>query len=489
MAYLALDLGAGSGRAIVGSIKEGKIILDEVHRFTNQPIELGGTLYWDFLSLFANIKKGIRVAVQKGYKLKGIAVDTWGVDFGMIDKQGNLISNPVCYRDSRVEGYAERSASEISKSELYSRTGIQQMDLNTIFQLMSMRDSGSKALKIADRLLFMPDLINFYLTGKPTNEYTIASTSQLLNAESKKWDGELFSKLSLPMELMQEIVMPGSEIGLLCDNISEKSGAGKVMVYATGSHDTASAIGSIPMDGDNWAFLSSGTWSIMGVTVDKPVLTDDAMLHNFTNEGGVDNKILFMKNITGLWLLQRLISEWQQRGDSAETISYDYLLAECQKAEPFQSVVNTDDPLFNHPHSMTEAIQQFCRESGQTQPESKGELVRCVLESLAFNYHFVMEKLKESTDKQITKLYIVGGGSKNDVLNQFIADALNMEVMTGLCEGTAIGNLMQQAIASGEVADWVEGHKIIAKTFDSSSFLPKKHGEWLEAVQKIAHLF
>ncbi|MDL2215322.1 rhamnulokinase [Dysgonomonas sp. OttesenSCG-928-M03] len=488
MAYLALDLGAGSGRAIAGIIKDGKIHLEEIHRFSNQPVYLGGTLYWNFLSLYENIKKGIRLAVKKGYNLRGIAVDTWGVDFGLVDDSGKLLSNPVCYRDRRTEGMSDESSKYISSEELYGITGIQQMEINSLFQLLSMKTADDLVLTVADKLLFTPDLINYFLTGVVCNEYTIASTSQMLNAKTRQWDNSIFEKLGLSLDLMGDIIQPCTLIGKLSENIAEEVGVDKVInVFAVGSHDTASAIAAIPVSGDDWAFLSSGTWSLLGVLSDEAILTEEARQSDFTNEGGVDNKILFMRNITGLWLLQRLIAEWEKEGGM--DCSYSYLLSECSKSKAFRSIVNSDDPAFTHPLSMKKAIQDYCHETGQAIPETNGELVRCVLESLAVKYYFVMDKLKKSTGKDIKKIYVVGGGSQNALLNQYIADALDVQVITGLTESTAIGNIIQQAIADKQISGWDEGHRIIKNTFPLNVFYPQDRTEWMQIIKDKVLLF
>jgi rhamnulokinase len=486
MAYLALDLGAGSGRAIVGTIENGRIHLDEVHRFNNEPVKLGDTLYWDFLSLFQNIKEGIRQAINKGYDLRGIAVDTWGVDFGLIDKKGRLISNPVCYRDSRTQGMMDKAVSVISKEKLYAVTGIQQMEINSVFQLLSLKKDEDLTLLVVDKLLFIPDLINYYLTGKIYNEYTIASTSQLLNAKRRDWELDLFDRLELPSHLVSDIVHPCSVIGKLKREFAEEAGTSEIPVFAVGSHDTASAIAAIPSVGKEWAFLSSGTWSLLGIQTDEPILTSEAMMSNFTNEGGVGNKILFMCNITGLWLLQRLIVEWE-RGD--EECSYDYLLSECLKCEPFRSIVNTDDPAFTHPVSMSRAIQEYCNKTGQLLPQTKGELVRCVLESLALKYHFVMKKLEMCSGRSIKHLAVVGGGSQNELLNQYIADALGVEVVVGLTEATAIGNILQQAVTDKAITNLEEGHLIVKNSFNFKSYFPESNLKWKTFASKVSHLF
>lgn len=486
MSYLALDLGAGSGRAIVGRIDNGKLSLEEIHRFENPPIQLGNVLYWDFLSLFANIKKGISLAIKKGYDLNGLAVDTWGVDFGLIDSKGNLLSNPVCYRDTRTDGLADKSSEYISQKELYSITGIQNMDINSIFQLWSMHIEESDLTPIADKLLFMPDLINYFLTGIAVNEYTIASTSQMLDAQEKVWSEDIFKKLSLPTSLIQPVMKPGTILGKLSKAIAEEIGTDRINVFAVGSHDTASAIGAIPDDDNDWAFLSSGTWSLLGAATDQPILTEEARKGNFTNEGGVDNKTLFMRNMTGLWLLQRLISEWEDEGLNT---SYEYLLSESSKTKAFRCIVNTDDPAFTHPISMTKAIQRYCFETKQDVPYTQGELVRCVLESLAIKYRNVMEALKACTLKNFSKLHIVGGGSQNEQLNQFIADSLNITVITGLTEATAIGNIMQQAIADKKLTGWTEAYHLIKDSFSFKTYHPQDTEIWNIAATKTKHLF
>lgn len=486
MAYLALDLGAGSGRAIAGTIEDGRIYLDEVHRFSNPPIKLGDTLYWDFLSLFENIKEGIFLAGKKGYDLQGIAVDTWGVDFGLVDKLGRLLYNPVCYRDTRTQGMIEKAMLRISKKDLYAITGIQQMEINSVFQLLSMENQRDLTFLVADKLLFIPDLINYYLTGNVYNEYTIASTSQLLNAETREWEKHLFDKLDLSSRLFNKIIQPCSVVGKLKDEIAEETRAAGAKVFAVGSHDTASAIAAIPFEGKEWAFLSSGTWSLLGIQTANPILTEEAMENDFTNEGGVNDKILFMRNITGLWLLQRMVAEWE-RND--EDCSYEHLLSECEKSKPFGSLVNSDDPVFTHPASMTETIRAYCKNTSQTVPQTKGELVRCVLESLAVKYHFVMEKLESCSGRNIKHLAVVGGGSQNELLNQFIANALNMEVVTGLTEATAIGNIIQQAVADKKIANLAAGHSIIKNSFNFKTYYPENSDEWKTFAAKMKHLF
>ncbi|MCC8145170.1 MAG: rhamnulokinase [Bacteroidales bacterium] len=482
MDYLALDLGAASGRAIVGSVYHGKIRLDEVHRFTNKQIKVNNTLYWDILHLFDHIKQGISAAFKKGYNIQGLAVDTWGVDFGFIDARGNLISNPVSYRDNRTRGMQDLVSEILSGQELYSRTGIQQIDINTLYQLYSLKKGNDPCLQIAHKLLFTPDLINYFLTGIVSNEYTIASTSQLLDAGKRKWDITLLEKLGFPLQWLSSVTQPGTILGHVKKEIAEKLNIHPVKVFAVGSHDTASAIGAIPLD-ENTAFLSSGTWSLLGIPLDEPILTEEANQNNFSNEGGIDNKILFMRNITGLWLFQQLIIEWEESEDTK--LSYEYLLEECDKAVSFRSIVDSDHASFHNPASMKKAIREYCRQTRQPIPETKGELVRCVLESLALKYCKVMQQLKDCTQKEINKLFIVGGGSLNKTLNQFIANALNMEVITGITEATAIGNIIQQAIANEEINNLSEGHRIIENSFNFVSYQPQDHPLWLKETDRL----
>ncbi len=432
MSYLAIDLGAGSGRAIVG----------------NEPVMEDGVLRWNFDALMDNIRRGIELA---GEGLKGVGVDTWGVDFGLLDGEGKLIAAPVCYRDVRTQGMLETADKLVGREEMYASTGIQQMEINTLYQLLAERPSQE-----AHQLLFTPDLINYMLTGTAANEYTIASTSQLLDARSRRWATGLIEKLGLEPSLFGEIVSPGTVIGTLPSGVK---------VFAVGSHDTASAIAAIPAEGDDWAFLSSGTWSLMGVTLAGPILTEQARLADFTNEGGVNGKILFMRNITGLWLLQRLMAEWGE-------VSYESLFAECEKSEPRRSLIDGDDPVFSNPASMSEAIRGYCERTGQPVPRTRGEFVRCVLESLAAKYGEVAELIGMLSSRNIKRLFIVGGGSRNRMLNQLTADTLGVEVVVGLAEGTAVGNIMQQAIADGAVKDWGEAHEIIRASFPPQSYIP-----------------
>lgn len=439
--YIAADFGAGSGRVIVGTVLPDAIQLDEVHRFPNRQIRLGDTVYWDFPSLFEELKTGLKKAFAKYDGIVSIGVDTWGVDFGLIDKKGHLVSNPVCYRDSRTEGILEKVFRVISKNELYALTGNQFMEINTAFQLYSMVLSDDPALKIADKLLFTPDLFNYFLTGIAANEYTISSTSQLFHHGSQNWANEVFERLNLPIHLMQKIVPSGTVIGELSPEIVAEVGGAGVKVIAVGSHDTASALASIKPETENWAFISSGTWSLMGIEVEKPILTREAMECDFTNEGTVNGHIRFLRNITGLWLLQNLMKEWEATG---EKCSYSDLIAEAEQCK-LASIVDVDAPCFNKPENMGKAICRYCAEKGLEVPRTKGEFMRCVVLSLATKYAEVKKLLEKCSGRKIETIYIVGGGSQNQLLNRLTEELTGAKVVCKAVEATAIGNIQVQA--------------------------------------------
>ena len=380
--YLAADFGGGSGRIMAGTLTEGKLKLEEVYRFGNRQIRLGKHVYWDFLSLFEEMKNGLRVAARKGYLVKSIAIDTWGVDFGLIDKDGNLLGNPVCYRDSRTNGMPERVFKQIDQAAHYAETGIQVMPINTLFQLYSMKQNNDVQLRVADKLLFMPDLFSYFLTGTANNEYCIASTSELLDACQRNWSDNLISELGLPRHLFGDIVLPGTIRGKLKQEIADETGLGCIDVVAVGSHDTASAVFAVPSNEPDRAYLSSGTWSLLGTEIDQPILTEEARLGGFTNEGGIQGKIRFLQNITGLWILQRLMAEWKERG---EETSYDRVIAEATLSD-IRSVIDVDDSSFCNPDCMEESIAEYCHKHHLRVPVYQGEFVSCGNESMAHRY-------------------------------------------------------------------------------------------------------
>lgn len=468
--YIAADFGGGSGRIIAGHLLQGKLELEEIYRFQNRQVKIGKHLYWDFPALFEEMKTGLRMVAQKGYTAKSIGIDTWGVDFGLINKDGNLIGNPICYRDERTNGMPEEVFEIIDRKEHYAKVGIQVMPINTLFQLYSMKRNNDAQLEIAQRLLFMPDLFSFFLTGVANNEYCIASTSELLDAQKRNWSMETIRELGLPEHLFGEIVQPGTVRGQLKPEIARETGLGEIDVVAVGSHDTASAVAAVPCLDTPIAYLSSGTWSLLGVETKSPILTEMAREADFTNEGGVDGTIRFLQNITGLWILQRLMAEWKASGEEQQ---YDTILPEAEKVS-LSSIIRVDDPAFQNPDNMEETIKNYCQNHNQEIPQSKAELVRCVVQSLAFKYKEAVEKMNQCLPSPITRLNIIGGGSQNELLNQLTADYLNVPVYAGPVEATAIGNILMQALAKGEIKDLKELRSIVLQSVTPKIYYPNK---------------
>ena len=409
--------------------------LEEIHRFGNEQKMMDGHLRWDFEALFNELKTGLKKAFAKyGDEIKSIGIDTWGVDYGLLDKEGRLIANPICYRDDRTKGMMDVAFQKLPKEEFFQHAANQFMEINTAFQLMSETD-----LQHAERLLFMPDLFNYFLTGKCYNEFTIASTSQLLNTKTHQWDDVIFERLNLPKHLMQEIIYPGTVIGELTAELAAEVG-GNAKVVAIGSHDTASAVASIKDDGSDWAFISSGTWSLMGTPSKEPIISKEALESDFTNEGMTDGRIRFLKNITGLWLIQQLVKEWEQDGYKCD---YSELVKEAEHSS-LDSSFDVDDARFMNPEKMSEAIISYLKEENQELPITKGDFMRCVCISLAKKYAEVKTQMERCTNKRINKIYIVGGGSKNQLLNRLTAEYTQCEVIRGEVEATAMGNVLVQ---------------------------------------------
>lgn len=472
--YLAADFGGGSGRVIAGTIVDRTLNLEEIHRFPNRQIKLGNHIYWDFLSLFEDMKTGLRMAIQKGYNVHGIGIDTWGVDFGFIDRNGNLLGNPVCYRDARTEGLPQKVFRHIDEKEHYATTGIQVMPINTLFQLYSLKENQDAQLQVADRLLFMPDLFSYFLTGVAGNEYCIASTSELLDARKREWSWDTIHRLELPEHLFGNLIKPGTVRGRLKEEIAREIGADyPIDVIAVGSHDTASAVAAVPSLEKPVAFLSSGTWSLLGAEVDEPILTEEARQAHLTNEGGVGGSIRFLQNITGLWILQRLMQEWQARGEKQE---YGHIIP-LAAATDFPTIIAVDDPLFMNPDNMETAIRSYCLQHSLQPPCNKVEFVRCVIQSLAFKYKQAVACLNRSLKSPVRRLNIIGGGSQNDLLNQLTADYLEIPVYAGPVEATAIGNILTQAMAKGDIENLQELREIVRKSVTPKIFYPQAKTE------------
>ncbi|MFC2156201.1 rhamnulokinase family protein [Acidobacteriota bacterium] len=473
--FLAFDIGAESGRAVVGEICNKKLNVREVYRFSNGMIKDRGHLHWDMGNIFNEVRKGIREGNRQAERSIGsLGIDTWGVDFGLVDREGVLLSHPFAYRDSRNEAAMKDFLAIMSEQRIYDLTGIQFLQFNSVFQLYAHRIFNPDLLERAHKLLFIPDILNYFLTDQQFTEFTFATTSQMYNPAAGDWEGEIFENVGITSDIMLEIVQPGTFVGRIKSSEQEKTGLGDVSVLAVATHDTGSAVAAVPAEDGNWAFISSGTWSIMGVETENPVICEKTRELNFTNEGGLDNTFRLCKNIAGLWLLQECRRFWAK--DKA--YSYADLAHMAQAAAPFKCFVDPDWPGFLNPEEMTEAISRYCRLTHQPLPESRGEIVRCILESLAFKYRYVLDELREVSDKPIEKIHIIGGGGKNSLLCQFTAEATGLPVFSGPIEATAVGNLMVQARFSGEVKDWEEMRRIISRSFDIEEYRPKTGELW-----------
>lgn len=480
--YLAIDLGATSGRCILGTLENGKLTLDELTRFPNSIVRQGGRCYWNIWQLYEEMLRGLREVAGRNVSLSSIGVDTWGVDFVMIGKDGQILGAPRSYRDSHTEGEPERYfAEKMDSAKVYGLTGIQVMPFNSLFQFSAMRRAESSVLDAADKILFLPDALSYLLTGNMVTEYTMASTSQMVNAFSRRLDSEILATLGLSVEMFGKEVMPGEMIGTLTSEVQSLTGLRAVPVVAVAGHDTGSAVAAVPASDSEFAYLSSGTWSLMGVEIDTPIINGDSATANFTHEGGIEGTIRFLKNICGMWLIEQCRREWEHTGLPT---SYPDLIAMANDAEPFRSLIFPDDASFANPASMTEAIKAYCRKSGQPEPASQGEFTRCIYESLALRYRQVFGLLKSFAPFEIKKLHVIGGGSRNDFLNQMTADSIDIKIVAGPVECTAAGNIMVQAKAAGEVKCLKEMRSIIYASNDMKVFEPRHTALWDEAYEK-----
>lgn len=473
---LGFDYGASSGRAMLGIYDGEKVTLEEVHRFSNDPVNINGTLYWDVLRLFHELKTGIIECRKKGHgDISSIAIDTWGVDFGLLDKDGRLLENPIHYRDSRTDGMIERACDIVSRKEIYERTGIQFMQFNTLYQLYALSINRPDLLKRADKMLFMPDLLNYFLTGKMYSEYSIASTAQMLNINTGDWDMELLDKLGIPHHFLADIIDGGTVVGMLKDDICDEVQIDPIPVISVAAHDTGSAVISAPAETDNFAFLSSGTWSLLGTELKKPVVSEKSAELEYSNEGGFNRTIRFLKNIMGLWIYQDCRRQWNRE---EKVMSFDELEFGARAAEPFRSLIDPDNDMFYHHGHMPEKVQEFCKNTGQPVPENKPRIVKCIMESLALKYRYVYEGLEEVVGRKIPNLHIVGGGCKNVMISQFTANALGMTITTGPIEATATGNIMAQLIALGKLPDMKAAREVIRKSFEIIKWEPEDTDKW-----------
>lgn len=483
--YLAFDIGAESGRAILGTLADGQLTIQQVSRFANGALELNGHLHWNIYRLFEEIKAALHVcATQHTNKPASMAIDTWAVDFGLIGREGDILGLPFAYRDHRTAGMMAEMFKLVPQQRLYQLTGIQMLPFNTIFQLFAMARSRSSLLQIAQHLLFIPDLLNYLLTGEKKSEFTLATTSQLYNPVKQDWEKELLKLIGVSRALMPDVVAPAARLGALLPVIARETGMQQVPVVACASHDTGSAVAAVPAQGEDWAYLSSGTWSLMGVEVPASVITAQAQQLNFTNEGGVAGTFRLLKNIMGLWLVQQCRRAWLAQ----RRYTYEELMQLAAGAAPSTAWIDPDSPEFLNPPDMPAAVQAYCQRTGQAVPQTHAQIIRCVYESLALKYRLVLEQLKQVHSQKISRLHIVGGGANNTLLCQWTANATGLPVFAGPTEATAIGNIMVQALASGQVQSLAEIRGVVATSFPPVRFEPQEQEAWNEAFVRFHNL-
>lgn len=467
--FLAIDLGASSGRAILGTIKNQHLELLEINRFSNPIIEINGRLYWNLFHLYTEIINSLKIIKSQKKEIISLGIDTWGVDFAAFGEDGELLRMPYSYRDTHTFGAPEKFFGQVfSQKTTYLKTGNQIMNFNTLFQLYTQKEKKNPVYFLAHKFLFTPDALSYLLTGNMVTEYTIASTSQLMNPFSRTFDEDLLSQIGLTREHFAPIVFPGTQIGTLNESVQKQTDLGNIPVIAVAGHDTASAILAIPAENENFAYLSSGTWSLMGIESNEPIVNNDTYTLNFTNEGGADGSIRLLKNICGMWIIEQCKKEWIKE----KNISFDEIVLEAAISAPFKCYINSDALCFVSPKSMIEAIQNYCKKTNQFIPKTIGEISRCIFESLAFRYKQILEDLRKLSHHPIETLHIIGGGSQNNMLNGFTANALGIPVVAGPCEATALGNILLQAQAAGWVKDKKEIRKIVRNTIKTARFNP-----------------
>jgi rhamnulokinase len=480
--YLALDLGAESGRAIIGTINDGKLSLNEVHRFSNGPVRLPDGMHWDVLRLWSEIKTGIACAVKDGTKLESMGLDTWGVDFALLDKNNSLLSNPFHYRDPRTDGMLDEAFKRMPRAEIFTNTGIQFMQINTLYQLLAMSVQKSPVLDVAETFVTIPDLFNYWLSGEITNEFTNATTTQCLDPRKRDWATPVLDTLNIPAHLFKSVTDSGTLIGTLLPHIAEETGAGGVRIVVPACHDTGSAVVAVPAQNQDFAWISSGTWSIMGAEVDQPSLSEKALEYNFTNEGGVFGTWRLCKNIMGLWLVQECRRTWGHEGTD---MSYDEITRLASEAKPFLAVIDPDDNNFLHAGDMPDRIRKFCMDTDQSVPQTKGQIIRVALESIALKYRWVLERLEELSGKHLDPIHIIGGGTKNKLLNQFTADSTGRVVVAGPVEATAIGNILMQSIGMKHIGSLADAREIVRASFEPEVYEPNRKPDWDEAYSRL----
>jgi rhamnulokinase len=477
--YLAFDLGAESGRVVLGELEErGRLRIVEIHRFANGTVNIQGHLHWDIPDLYEELVKGIRLCAEAHTPSPAsIGIDTWGVDFGLLDERGNLLELPFTYRDSGTQGAMGRFLKRLPGKKLYGLTGIQILPINTVFQLYAMAQERNLLLEAASDLLFIPDLFHYLFTGVKKSEFTFATTSQLYNPRTRDWDPEIFAHLAVSRNLMQDIVQPGTLLGETTETLRGQTGLMRTPVVAVATHDTGSAVAALPVSGDDFAYISSGTWSLVGIESPEPIITDKAFQYNLTNEGGVGKTFRVLKNITGLWLIRECRKAWAE----TQNVSYEELIKRAEGSPPFTAILDPDRAEFLNPPDMPAAINAFCRDSGQATSQDTGQMVRIILEGLALAYHQALEQVAETSGRDIKQIHIIGGGSRNRLLCQFTADATGIPVYAGPVEATAIGNILVQAMALGTIKNLEELRKVVRKSFTATFYKPSPTADWDKA--------
>jgi len=472
--FLAFDLGAESGRAMLGQVDEsGCLKISEWHRFPNRWIQINGRQHWNLYYLFEEIRQALRKARQENVILSGLGLDTWGVDFGLLDRNGQLLTLPHCYRDRLFPPAMKKYFERYSAEKLYSRTGIQFLPFNSLFQLYACLENSPEIARTARHLLFMPNLLNYLLTGEKASEITIASTSQILSPFNRNWLPELLEEIGLSPEILPELRPTGSILGQVANWLVE-DGLPEVPVIQVASHDTASAVAAAPGEGQDWVYISSGTWSLVGVELEEPIVNQESFIANFTNESGLNQTIRFLKNVTGLWILQQCRKTWLKK----QNVSYENIVEQAARAKPFQFLVDPDAPQFLNPEDMIMALKSYAEKTGQKIIDEIGSTARSVLESLAFKYRLVIEDLEKITGRPYNRIHIIGGGSKNSLLNQFTANATGKTVLAGPDEATSIGNILVQALATGLLENPADIRKTIRKSFEIKEFRPEDQASW-----------
>lgn len=469
--FLAVDLGATSGRVILATLTDDKLDLEVLHRFPNRLIEVGGKYFWNIYALYEDILQGLTEAGKRNIEVRSIGIDTWGVDFVHIAKDGTLCGLPRAYRDPYTNGIPEEYFEQVSRKEVYDRTGIQIMNFNSLFQLYAQHKEGSSALANGESILFMPDALAYLLTGEQVCEYTILSTSQFMNPRTKQVDEALLKVAGVDATRFPAVVMPGTQVGVLTPSIAKSTGLGQIPVVAVAGHDTGSAVAAVPAEDEGFAYLSSGTWSLMGVELADPEITEESFAMNFTNEGGVDGTTRFLKNITGMWLLEQCRVAWKREG---KEYSYPEIMQMMQTTTPSVDLIDPDAPEFAAPTNMPQTIRLYCESRAMTTPQSDAQLIRLIFDSLAAKYAEVLGKLQQVAPFEIKTLHVIGGGAQNDLLNQMTADACGIDVVAGPSEATALGNVMVQARAAGLVGSLAEMRRYISRSIETKRYEPTK---------------